>query len=511
MSDPVIGVVTRRMDDEPRPALVADMSTILIIGPMKGADTKKFPLNTPVLGYSNDRLFLSKMGKEGFVPDAVRGINDQLGEAQFAATLIIVRTAHSMANDPATALREDTLGIIGDSLLGTGMWAGLRSADLLGKIPRIWLAPGYTGVLANSLGQLDTTTRGSGYVPGERYPVTFAGGGDNALLPVAYAEADQDGVLNDPVIVSMGGYLSTDAADELTATLPEPPAGPDAERGVLEVIADQLANPVTAAMDAVLAQYLAHGIVESAGTSAMNDNQWREGLNSQRLIPMVGGVKVIDPDTGAIVVRPVAPRVAGALVRRDFETGGPFYAACNQPIRGIVGPGRTINFNISNGDNEGQDLLRSNLGIVVRGDVGDDFAIASGGFILLATDNAGDDELWRFYNQTRGRDYIHILVTRTLRQYLGKYNITAHVIRAIVNTIDGVLQELVAKEVLHGARVGFAGATNSAEQIRQGQLTVAFKAEEPAPLRRIITQSSRYRAAIDGMVQQLEAQLNIAA
>jgi hypothetical protein len=43
-------------------------------------------------------------------------------------------------------------------------------------------------------------------------------------------------------------------------------------------------------------------------------------------------------------------------------------------------------------------LLSNNIGVLVRGLLGVETAISSGGFVLISTDNAGDDELWRFYN-----------------------------------------------------------------------------------------------------------------
>ena len=35
---------------------------------------------------------------------------------------------------------------------------------------------------------------------------------------------------------------------------------------------------------------------------------------------------------------------------------------------------------------------------------------------LFGTDNAGEDDLWRFYNVTRGRDYIHLMFLRKLER-----------------------------------------------------------------------------------------------
>ena len=85
MADPVFGISIRKVDEGARPVLAADLSTIGIIGPAPLADPALFPLDTPVFVNSNDTTKTRKLGELGYLSDAVRGINDQLGETQFAA------------------------------------------------------------------------------------------------------------------------------------------------------------------------------------------------------------------------------------------------------------------------------------------------------------------------------------------------------------------------------------------------------------------------------------------
>jgi hypothetical protein len=501
----------------------------------------------------------------------------------------------SVPTPPGCAL-PPAAHIMGSSLDQSGVWAFLKAPQLLAITPRLVCAPGYTGQLANSVGELHIDVVGQGYVPGERYEMTFSGGGISPTIVQAtgHAIADVNGAINQGQLVldSFGAWY--EEGNPPTVTLPQPPAPVQAtahaaiEGGaVSEILADvegsgyqpgvtvavtfsgggagavqaighavpnslgrigqaelfldtpgsgyesapdvaidpppaavratltaelsEGANPVCAMLPAILNQLVAHAIVESAGTSEINDEDWRETIQSDRIIGLSGGVKVMDPDTGNIIVRPFAPRFAGILVRRDHETGYPFHSAANQPVQGIIGPARAIGFSIVDDANEGQQLLRNNIGILVRGETGSDFAIASGGFIAIATDNLGESELWRFYNVMRGRDYIHLSLLRALRVYLGRQNITGHTVQAIVNTIKFFLRDLQALDQILGFRVEFKGAYNSAEQIRLGHLTVAFAAEEPPVLRKITTLSARYRPAIDAMVQNLERTLNLAA
>ena len=511
MSDPVFGISIRKIPEEARPVLAADLSTIGLIGPAPAADAYYFPLNEPVLVHSYDSTLISKLGTEGYLPDAIRGINDQLGETQFAARSVIVRTEIGDDPSPSLRLQETINAIVGSSTAKTGIFSFLKAPAKVAFTPRLIMAPGYTGQMANTIGPVVRDIGGYGYIQDKQYALTFSGGGPTAVQAQAHAFGRSDGSLG-PAEIDLPGawYTSTPT---VVAAAPDNPEVDPSEYLIAEYSTSvvQGANPVCASLTSVLNQLLGHAIVESSGTSQGNDDDWRETMQSQRLIPITGGCRVLDPDVGFVVTRPLAPRVAGIAVRRDHETGAPFHSWANQPVQGIISPAREIGFTITDGANEGQELLSHNIGILVRGEIGSDFAIASGGFVFIGTDNAGEDELWRFYNVTRGRDFIHLGLLRALRFYLGRFNITGHTVQAIVNTMQFFMRDLQADEHILGYRVNFKAASNSAEKIRQGKLTVGFAAEEPPVLRHLIVESARYRPAIDAMVQQLEAQLNLAA
>ena len=148
--------------------------------------------------------------------------------------------------------------------------------------------------------------------------------------------------------------------------------------------------------------------------------------------------------------------------------------------------------------------------MLIRGEVGSDFAIASGGFVLVSTDNAGEDPLWQMYNVMRGRDYIHLGMLRTLRYFLGRYNIVGHTVQAILNTMQFFLRDLEADNHILGYKVNFRTEGNSPEKIRLGHLTVGFAAEEPPVLKHLTIESARYREALDAMVSDLATQLSLA-
>lgn len=265
-------------------------------------------------------------------------------------------------------------------------------------------------------------------------------------------------------------------------------------------------NVVVAQLAAVAPRLLAHAVVDGPTTTFAAAQAWRETISSDRIIPVVPGARILDVTStvGAIIDAPLSAAVLGLAVRRDFEFGGrPFHSWANQPVYGIVGPSRPIAFSLTDSTTEGQTLLAANVGILTRGEMGVDGGIANGGFIFIGTDNAGEDELWRFYNVTRGRDYIHLMALKTLRTYLGRFNITGQTIQAILNTLNIALRDLQSTGDILGYQVRFLEDQNSPEDLRAGRISVQFLAEEAPVLRRIDIQSGRYRAALDGLISEL--------
>ncbi len=631
MSQPYFGLKFIQVDDQPLPVLGANMDVIGIIGPCSTADTTIFPLNTPVLVYSNDAPTLSMLGADGYIQDAIIGINAQLADFQIAAQLVIVRTPYGTAADANIKQQQTIANIMGNSVLRTGVWSFTNAPNLLYCTPRVIIAPGYTGQMANSLNTLHVTTVGVGYIPNASYQVTFAQGpgelnGATLVLPVAHAVAEADGSIHDrdvfidswgawfsaaplatlpapdgpPVTalrasgsmifnqnpgigstinlggtpisfvsttptgnqVQIGGNVSVtlnnlltflNGSNDTNIKLAQPytlstnqlliiasnagasgngftlagtvtglsisgpnlTGGRDAQASTTAAIVATVAlgaNPVVAALGGgVLDALIGHAIVESAGTSQIADENWRTTINNQRVVAVVGGVKIQDPVSGNIIVMPRAGREAGLCVARDFATGAPFHSWANQPIQGIVGPGRTIEFNLMDPACEGQQLLAANIGIIARGLVGVETAISSGGFVSITLDNTGDDPLWQMVNVKRGRDFIHLSLIPVLRTYLGRQNIDAQTVANVLTTINNFMMTLKARQYIIDGKATFQGRLNTSDQIRLGHLTVGFACEEAPVLKLITTMSARYAPAIDAMVAQLEQQLNLSA
>lgn len=486
MSDPTFGISITRIDNEPRPAVFSDMSVVGIIGTAPSAVLADFPLNTPVFLYSDDAEKLLALGATGTLRDAVNLINAQLGEFQVAAKVVIVRVTEG-ADAKATIVN-----IVGNGIT-TGLAAFLEAGPALGVIPRLLCAPGFTSQRDTGVASIAVGNAGTGYTTAPT--VALSGGGGTGATATATVAG---GLITGFTVTNPGsGYTSNP-----TVAL----SGGAGTGGTATASVSSLANAVCAALPPICAKLLAHAVVDGPATNEQEAINWRETISSDRIIPVDPAAKMLVNGITAVV--PLSPAVVGIAVRRDHEKQGrPFHSWANQPVQGIVGPSRPIRFSLTDGATEGQRLLSANIGVLLRGEMGVESAIAQGGFVFIGTDNAGEDDLWRFYNVTRGRDYIHLMLLRTLRFYLGRFNITGQTIQAVINTMTIALRDLKADGDLLGFEIKFLRDQNNPESLRAGRFTVNFAAEEAPVLRYLGIQSARYRPALDALLDDLLAQV----
>jgi len=489
MTDPTFGMSITRLDNEPRPAVAADMSVVGFVGTAPDADAGAFPLNTPVLMFSDDADKLALLGASGTLADAIAGVSAQLGDFQVAAKVVVVRATEGEDDDATIA------NLIGSAGSKSGLYALLEAGPVLGVTPRLIGVPGYTSQQKSGVGTIAVSDGGSGYTSAPT--VAFTGGGGSGAAATAVLT---DGVVTSVVVTDPGsGYTSTPTISF---------TGGGGTGAAATATMTKLANPVVAALPAILSQLLAHAVVSGPATTLQAYTDWRETVQSDRIIPLETSVKVGTQGT----VKDAAPYILGIAVRRDHERNGvPSASWANQPLYGIVGPNRAIRFSLTDGATEGQSILALNGGVILRGEAGVEGAVASGGFIYVGTDTAAEDDLWRFYNVTRLRDFIHLMFLRTLRGFLGTRNITFGTVEDIQNTMKFALRDLKADDHILGYTVGFTRDQNSPEQLRQGKFTVNFAAEEAPVLRYLGIQSARYRPALDALLDQLLAQVDQAA
>lgn len=515
MTQPRYGITFNRKSDDPRPAVATDMSTIFLIGTSEDAVSALFPLNTPVLMNSSDTTKLAGLGT-GDLATAVQLINAQLGPFQVAARIAVCRVSKGASAD------ETIDNIIGSQAASTGIYAALQVGPLYGIIPRLFvIAGGYTGRftrapagktvteearfggnVGNGLLTLASPAHGNAAVAGVyrvRLKTPNANGGVFSVVDPQGNVLD-DAVVGTPYTGQVIKFAIADGTDDFAVG-----DGFDVTVTVSTGLAS--VNPICAALPQVLNNLLAHALVDGPGNTKEDAVDWRETLSSDRLIPVDAHVAPVGANDGVFFGG--SPVAAGIGVAVDYGNGGiPSRSFANQAVQGITALKRYDAFSITDGANDGQELLTANVGIIQRGELGVESAATSSGFVLIATDNAGTDELFRFYNVTRMRDYMHLGLLKLWRQRLGKTNITRHGVQAVENDAITFLGSLKAGEHIIDFRVGVNGQANTPESIRAGILAVYFRAEEASPLLLITADSFRYRDALGTLVADITGETN---
>lgn len=493
-----VGLVMQRDANEPAPASNAQMSVIGMALPVVKADGVNQTEFEDTFVANELKLFNSTDAVARMIePDSELGraltlINAQAARYQRAAKVILNPVAAGVNEDATIA------NIVGNSTSLTGIHRFKRAGADVGFYPRLIVAPGFTkqtkkGVVSAAIG-----AAGSGGANGT-FALAFSGGGGTGAAGTFTVTG---GAVTAVAITAPGsGYataptISTAASSGLTG------ANITATIGTL-------ANAIAAALPGVLNSILAVGIVQAPGVSRDGDVDYRETIQSERMIVVSPEAKMLD-SAGATATADMTAAIAGLFVRRDFEFDGrPFRSILNQPVYGITGVTRGIDFNLMDGSAEAQDLLDHQVASIVRGEAGDDFAIADGGFVHLGYEGTGEDLVWRQIHKVRGRDFIELTAIRTLRTFLGRYNLNQQTITSIVNTVDDIIQAAVARQELLGGRARFDPDLNNPSDLRTGHIYIDARFEE-APVFRKATMASRpYAPALNATIEQLITASNL--
>lgn len=567
MAELVVGIKHIRDDVEAQSVNGAEMSVIGLIGTAPEADSGAFPLNENVLLYTSETAKRALLGASGTLEDALKGISAQLGTDTSAARVVVRRVAEgvsptaTIANIIGSESAETGLwgflsageelgvtprllcvpgytsqasgGVAGVALSNNG--SGYTSAPTVAfsggagagaeavanlsngisiaitaagadyaTAPTLTIAPPSAGgvqavatatVSGGQITAITVSNPGFGYT--EAPAITLSGGGGTGGV----LTASLTGRVRSITITKPGvGYTSA-------PTVAFSDGGGTGAAGTASI--DQYGNGVMATIPTILDRLRA--VMQPEGPTASRQSwlNWLETLpQSQRILhPLAQDAKVLDA-AGDTVTRPLSPYVIGRYVRRDNEFDGrPFHSVANQPLNGLVGVTPVIPFSLIDASSIGQDYIERSGGIVVRGESGVEGALSAGGFQFWGTDTLSANSSYLFAHVVRGRDYIELTQVKFLKFYLGRYNITAQTVQAIVNSMEGHLSGLRADGDILDYRVGFEANRNTPAELRLGNLDITFRAEEPPVLRKITVRSRRYIEAIEALSQQLAIQI----
>lgn len=491
MAQPKIGFT---IDTQGAETLVPSNVEMSVIGAIVTAPNKSESLeyNKLYRVNSDDADFFEKLGAGGTGRQTMIGSGRQLGEMSKST-----RMEFSIVPEGANA-NETISNIIGNPVTKTGVHIFKTAGQKIGLIPRILIAPGFTSqYVADGVKSVVINDGGTGYLIGD----TLAGsGGTGTGFAGTVTAVDGDGAITAVSITNNGSGYTSNPTISVTSS-----GGSGAD---LSASIGALANGVCSEFATVADSILAVCPVTGPASTLQAAINWRTTMASKRLIPTETDV-VIDDGNGGTVTVPSDAYIAGLINRVDELHGGyPFHSAGNRELYGVLGPSRSIDFSLTDGDTEGQELLNNDLGIILNGETGDDFSIAEGGTLYLGASTASNESLWQYYNQVRGRDWFHLTSIRTARELLVKHNVTPRLAQTYRNTIKTIIDGLVARELIYrDYKLEYTPSLNRPSDLRAGNLNIQVWIEEPAPFMRSTIKSNRYEVALTGFVEDLATQI----
>ena len=481
MTAPTYGIIIQESVQSPVPVMAGDFSVVGILCPIDDANTTKFPLNTPIAFNSTDISYTALAGT-GHLADALTAINNQLQAWETAVSIIAVLVPN--ASDVPTQIAN----LLGDSNALTGLYTFKKAGILTGFIPRILVIPGgFTGYVPFAVTAPNLTAGGFGYTHAS---VTFTPAG-----PTATATVSSGGAVNAINMTAPGSYPP---GTTVTAAI----AGDGTGAHFTFTLAPE-ANPLVAALPAVCNALLAVAPVAAPGDGVIADSySWRQTMSSDRLIPL--DAWMIAPDGG---YSDGLAEFAGTLTSVDFQHGGlPGWSAAGQSVQGILGLKTYYSFSLTDGATQGQQLLAQQIGVCEPGVIGSDTAIASAGYVWASVFNAAVDPRVWFYNKRRMKDFVNLALVKAIRLHLGKENVTPHGVQAVLNDMVNLGSYLLSRQISLGFQVSFTASENSPSMLQQGQFTVDFANEVPAPITQVTVNSSDDFQALVVELQTIVAQ-----
>ena len=265
-----------------------------------------------------------------------------------------------------------------------------------------------------------------------------------------------------------------------------------------------LANPIVTALDVVNGMDFGFQFINGPSSTEVAAVTARELYNTADAHMIETAALDFDSD-GNVVTRGASGYIAGLQAGVDIINDGvPSHVAGNRAIN-VGGPAREIEYSTQHGANEGQRLLAQQMGILVRGDAGADFAAGSGGTIYVGAHTLSDDVHLLYYNKARMRNYV---LLNLLRLY-NKFNLINNVDYVVFKNMIASAQEWLNgladdRHIFTAPKVLFQPDADSPADWRLGKLVLDGQVEFRAPLMR--TEQNLYptTAGIEFEIAQLE-------
>lgn len=458
------GVEVLEVDTGPRPIATVRSSVIGIVGTAPNADATAFPLNTPVLIAGNRReasLLDTLNTGEGTLPAALDSILDQSG-----AVVVVIRVEEGGTET------ETLANVLGGVNAGTGQYEGvhalLGAESVVGFQPRILLAPGFTHTRRSAaVTTVTVTNQGAGYATAPTVAFTGGGGTGAAATAVLGTGANTGKVVSVTVTNPGTGYTSAPTVAF---------SGGGGTGAAATASYGTLGNAVVAELIGIAERMRAVIIADGPNTNDAAAIAYAGDFGSKRVY--VIDPKVIKSDAdGEPVTEWASPCVAGLIAKSDNERGF-WWSPSNQPINGIIGTGRPIDFTLGDSSSRANLLNESKVATIIR----------QNGFRLWGNRSLSADPKWVFLCVVRTADIINDSLMRAHLWAVDR-GITKNYISDVTEGVNNYLRHLKTIGAILGGECWADPELNTPDQIAQGKVYFDFDFTPVYPAERVTFRS----------------------
>ncbi|SMG47718.1 phage tail sheath subtilisin-like domain-containing protein [Dethiosulfovibrio salsuginis] len=236
-----------------------------------------------------------------------------------------------------------------------------------------------------------------------------------------------------------------------------------------------LANPVVSELQGIVDRLRAVVIADGPNKTDEAAFSYAEDFGTARIY-------VVDPFVtvfkgGAYVDEPSSARVAGIIAKSDADRGF-WWSPSNNPIYGIVGTARPVDFSLGDPNARANLLNEHNVTTIIRQD----------GYRLWGNRTLSSDPKWAFLCVRRTADIINDSLQRAHLWAVDR-NLTKTYFDAVVEGVNAYLRHLTAIGAILGGRCWANPDLNTPSQLKAGKCYFDFDFTASAPAEHITFRS----------------------
>ncbi|WP_425641396.1 phage tail sheath subtilisin-like domain-containing protein [Marinomonas gallaica] len=235
------------------------------------------------------------------------------------------------------------------------------------------------------------------------------------------------------------------------------------------------ANPVVAELIAIAERMSAIIVADGPNTNDDAAVQYGADFGSERVYVIDPWVKVFK--AGETVIEPASARVAGVIAKTDYNIG--FHQSpSNQPINGIIGTARAIDFELGDENSRANLLNEQKIATIIYED----------GYRLWGNLSLSGDPKWKYLCVRRTADVIND-ATKQSHFWAIDRGITTTLVSDVVEGINAELRAMKNRGQIIGGSCWANADLNTPESIQSGRLYIDYDFTPPYPNERMTFRS----------------------